>query len=208
MTDIDLSAARQVALPAFIPPMLATPIDRAFSDPDWLFELKLDGYRVQAIVHGKAVQAAHAERQGRSHLLPRLRRRAGDLDRRLRRHRRRRDGGARRVGQAGLQPAPGPRRACAAWASTRGERAAGAASDEPRRRGHARLPRLRPAPSRQLGPPRRPARGAQAPPAAGAPRAPLGALREPHPRAWRGLPEGRHRAGPGGQRRQAAAEPL
>ena len=99
MEDIDLSAARQVALPAFIPPMLATPVDRAFSDPDWLFELKLDGYRVQAIVHGKAVQAAHAERQGRGHLLPRLRRRAGDLDRRLPRHRRRRDGGARRDGR-------------------------------------------------------------------------------------------------------------
>ena len=56
MADIDLTAARQMPLPAFIPPMLATPIDRAFSDPDWLFELKLDGYRVQAVVHGKAVK--------------------------------------------------------------------------------------------------------------------------------------------------------
>jgi bifunctional non-homologous end joining protein LigD len=56
MTDIDLSAARQVPLPSFIPPMLATPVDRAFSDADWLFELKLDGYRVQAIVSGKAVK--------------------------------------------------------------------------------------------------------------------------------------------------------
>ena len=56
MADIDLAAARQVALPSFIAPMLATAIDRAFSDKDWLFELKLDGYRLQAIVHGKATK--------------------------------------------------------------------------------------------------------------------------------------------------------
>lgn len=56
MADIDLSAASQVPMPSFIPPMLATPVDRSFSDEDWLFELKLDGYRVQAIVHGHAVR--------------------------------------------------------------------------------------------------------------------------------------------------------
>jgi bifunctional non-homologous end joining protein LigD len=54
--DIDLAAARHGELPAFVPPMLATAIDRAFSDPDWLFELKLDGYRVQAIVEGRVVR--------------------------------------------------------------------------------------------------------------------------------------------------------
>jgi bifunctional non-homologous end joining protein LigD len=54
MADIDMSAATQVPLPAFIEPMLATPVDRPFSDSDWLYELKLDGYRVQAVVHGKA----------------------------------------------------------------------------------------------------------------------------------------------------------
>jgi bifunctional non-homologous end joining protein LigD len=31
--------------PEFIKPMLATLVDKPFSDPDWLFELKLDGYR-------------------------------------------------------------------------------------------------------------------------------------------------------------------
>ena len=55
MADIDLSAARQVPVPDFIPPMLATAVDRPFSDEDWLFELKLDGYRVQAVVKGRAV---------------------------------------------------------------------------------------------------------------------------------------------------------
>jgi bifunctional non-homologous end joining protein LigD len=54
--DIDLSAAVPAELPTFIPPMLATAVDRPFSDPDWLFELKLDGYRVQAIVQGRAVR--------------------------------------------------------------------------------------------------------------------------------------------------------
>ena len=36
--------------------MLATSVDRSFSHADWLFELKLDGYRIQAIVHGHAVR--------------------------------------------------------------------------------------------------------------------------------------------------------
>jgi bifunctional non-homologous end joining protein LigD len=46
----DLSAARPAALPDFIPPMLATMTDGAFDDPDWLFEIKWDGYRVEAVV--------------------------------------------------------------------------------------------------------------------------------------------------------------
>src|SRR6187399_697631 len=45
---IDLSGAVDAPLPGFIPPMLATPVDVPFSDPDWLFEMKLDGYRVEA----------------------------------------------------------------------------------------------------------------------------------------------------------------
>ncbi len=38
------------SMPGFIEPMTATLIDGPFSDPDWLFELKWDGYRVQAHV--------------------------------------------------------------------------------------------------------------------------------------------------------------
>ena len=37
-------------MPGFIEPMTATLADRPFSDPDWLFEVKWDGYRVQAHV--------------------------------------------------------------------------------------------------------------------------------------------------------------
>ncbi|MEO8250903.1 MAG: DNA ligase D [Chloroflexota bacterium] len=46
----DLSAARPAALPDFIPPMLAILTEGAFDDPDWLFEIKLDGYRVESVV--------------------------------------------------------------------------------------------------------------------------------------------------------------
>ena len=44
--EIDLAGPSSRRMPpAFIEPMLATLADRAFSDPDWLFEIKWDGYR-------------------------------------------------------------------------------------------------------------------------------------------------------------------
>jgi len=52
----DLSAARPAALPEFVPPMLAIQTEGAFDDPDWLFEIKLDGYRVEAVVNPKGVR--------------------------------------------------------------------------------------------------------------------------------------------------------
>jgi bifunctional non-homologous end joining protein LigD len=48
--EVDLSAARDASMPDFIPPMKATLADAAFDDPDWLFEVKWDGYRVEAVV--------------------------------------------------------------------------------------------------------------------------------------------------------------
>ncbi len=56
VADIDLSAAIEAPIPAFIKPMLATPVDRAFSHHEWLFELKLDGYRVQAVAIDGAIK--------------------------------------------------------------------------------------------------------------------------------------------------------
>jgi bifunctional non-homologous end joining protein LigD len=51
----DLSGAREVAQPDFVPPMLATLTDGAFDDDGWLFEVKWDGYRVEAVISdGKA----------------------------------------------------------------------------------------------------------------------------------------------------------
>jgi bifunctional non-homologous end joining protein LigD len=62
----DLSAARATPLPGFIPPMLATPVDAGFSSPDWLYEVKWDGYRVEAVI-----------RDGQARLWTRNRRDAG-----------------------------------------------------------------------------------------------------------------------------------
>jgi bifunctional non-homologous end joining protein LigD len=43
-------------MPAFIPPMNATLVAAPFDDPDWLFEVKWDGFRVEAIVGAGAVK--------------------------------------------------------------------------------------------------------------------------------------------------------
>src|SRR5687768_13646661 len=37
-------------MPAFIPPMNATLVAAPFDDPEWLFEVKWDGFRVETIV--------------------------------------------------------------------------------------------------------------------------------------------------------------
>ena len=37
-------------MPTFIPPMNATLVAAPFDDPDWLFEVKWDGFRVETIV--------------------------------------------------------------------------------------------------------------------------------------------------------------
>lgn len=39
--------------PAFIPPMLATLVDKPDDGPGWLYEIKWDGYRAVAIMNGK-----------------------------------------------------------------------------------------------------------------------------------------------------------
>jgi bifunctional non-homologous end joining protein LigD len=52
----DLSAARDAPMPDFVPPMLATLTEGAFDDPAWLFEVKWDGYRVQATVRDGRVR--------------------------------------------------------------------------------------------------------------------------------------------------------
>jgi bifunctional non-homologous end joining protein LigD len=44
------------AKPTFIPPMLATLVAAPFDDPDWQFEIKWDGFRVEAVVDGDDVR--------------------------------------------------------------------------------------------------------------------------------------------------------
>ena len=45
-----------MAKPGFIPPMLATLVAGPFDDPAWLFEVKWDGFRVEAVVDGASVR--------------------------------------------------------------------------------------------------------------------------------------------------------
>ena len=49
-------AKKTGATPRFIPPMLATLVGAPFDDPDWLFEIKWDGFRVEAVVDGDSVR--------------------------------------------------------------------------------------------------------------------------------------------------------
>jgi bifunctional non-homologous end joining protein LigD len=48
--------AKANASPSFIPPMLATLVAAPFDDPDWLFEVKWDGFRVETVVDGGGVR--------------------------------------------------------------------------------------------------------------------------------------------------------
>ena len=50
--------------------MLATLASKPFSDPDWLFEIKWDGYRVQAVVDGGQGPDLDPQPQGRRDVLP------------------------------------------------------------------------------------------------------------------------------------------
>lgn len=52
----DLEGAQKRPLPERIQPALATVVDRPFSDPDWLFEIKWDGIRALAYIQDKEVE--------------------------------------------------------------------------------------------------------------------------------------------------------
>ena len=51
----EIPGARQSPAPAKIPPMLATLAEGPFSHPDWVFEPKLDGYRLIAHINNRKV---------------------------------------------------------------------------------------------------------------------------------------------------------
>lgn len=51
----DLQGARKAAMPSRVGPMLATIGDSAFSDPNWLFEIKWDGVRAMAWIFDGAL---------------------------------------------------------------------------------------------------------------------------------------------------------
>jgi len=51
-----IPGAEQRPMPTVIHPMLATPTDKAFDNPDWLFEIKWDGYRAIAFIEDGRVR--------------------------------------------------------------------------------------------------------------------------------------------------------
>jgi bifunctional non-homologous end joining protein LigD len=51
-----LAGAEEKPMPTVIHPMLATPVAKAFDDPDWLFEIKWDGYRAIAFIEDGRVR--------------------------------------------------------------------------------------------------------------------------------------------------------
>ncbi len=73
--EIDLAAAREAPMPDFIPPMLATLATDPFDDPDWVFEVKWDGYRVEAVVRDGVSRIYTRRRQNAAQYFPDL---AGD----------------------------------------------------------------------------------------------------------------------------------
>ena len=70
--EIDLSAAKKAPMPDFIPPMKATLANDPFSDPDWLFEVKWDGYRVEAVIKGGKARLWTRRRQDAARYFPDL----------------------------------------------------------------------------------------------------------------------------------------
>ena len=57
-------------MPRYLEPMKATLATKPFRDEDWLFEIKWDGYRVEAVVRDGKVAPVHAQRPRRRDLLP------------------------------------------------------------------------------------------------------------------------------------------
>jgi bifunctional non-homologous end joining protein LigD len=51
-----LAGAVKRPMPTAITPMLATPVEKPFDDPEWLFEIKWDGYRAVAFIENGKVR--------------------------------------------------------------------------------------------------------------------------------------------------------
>jgi len=69
---IDLAGAKPAAMPRFIEPMKATLATRPFRDADWLFEVKWDGYRVEAVVRDGTVRMYTRNGHDAERYFPRL----------------------------------------------------------------------------------------------------------------------------------------
>ncbi|HEY5434998.1 MAG TPA: non-homologous end-joining DNA ligase, partial [Candidatus Limnocylindrales bacterium] len=70
--EIDLSAARVAPMPRYLEPMQATLATKPFRDEDWLFEVKWDGYRVEAVVRDGKVEVFTRNGHSAEAYFPRL----------------------------------------------------------------------------------------------------------------------------------------
>jgi len=67
-----LAGAEKKPMPSAIHPMLATATDKPFDDPNWLFEIKWDGYRAIAFIHGGHVRLVSRNQNELSAQFPEL----------------------------------------------------------------------------------------------------------------------------------------
>ena len=70
--EIDLAGAKPAPLPQKIEPMMATLATKPFDDDDWLFEIKWDGFRVQAVVDDGKVKMLTRNLNDAATYFPRL----------------------------------------------------------------------------------------------------------------------------------------
>ena len=70
--EIDLAGAKVAPLPQKIEPMMATLATKPFDDEDWLFEIKWDGFRVQAVVDDGKVRILTRNLNDAATYFPRL----------------------------------------------------------------------------------------------------------------------------------------
>ena len=52
----NLPGARKVSMPEFVPPQLATLVDKPPSGDSWFHELKFDGYRLLCHLEGRQIR--------------------------------------------------------------------------------------------------------------------------------------------------------
>ena len=69
----DLPGAVNRPMPSAIQPMLASVVEKAFDDPDWLFEIKWDGYRAIAFVDDGSVRLVSRNQNDLTPRYPELR---------------------------------------------------------------------------------------------------------------------------------------
>ena len=70
--DEHRSKLRRRRMPDWVEPMKATLVHEAFSDPEWLFEPKLDGARCLAFVRGSGVSLMSRNRKRMDHSYPEI----------------------------------------------------------------------------------------------------------------------------------------